>query len=85
MHYAGEVIYDVHNFLSKNKDTIYADLISLMQGSKHDLIRSLFSETEAIPQKKDLKGPAGPAKKLQSKKVTLGTQFRVHHPTSSEI
>lgn len=70
-----KVLYDVRNFLAKNKDTIYADLIQLMHGSKNEFIRSLFDEQEQTPQKKEPK-PALP-KKTQSKKITLASQFRV--------
>eukprot|EP01132_Coremiostelium_polycephalum_P006092 gene6092-7590_t len=61
-HYAGDVTYNVHGFLDKNKDTLFGDLMSCMESSSDPLIHGLFP----------------PAKPEDSKKrpETAGSQFR---------
>eukprot|EP01125_Pyxidicula_operculata_P006863 TRINITY_DN2356_c0_g1_i3.p1 TRINITY_DN2356_c0_g1~~TRINITY_DN2356_c0_g1_i3.p1 ORF type:complete len:1556 (-),score=486.31 TRINITY_DN2356_c0_g1_i3:1298-5965(-) len=44
VHYAEPVPYDVKGFLSKNKDTLFADVITLMSGSFSTLVKTLFKE-----------------------------------------
>ena len=41
-HYAGLVTYDVDNFVEKNKDILFVDLIELMKSSKNKFIQKLF-------------------------------------------
>eukprot|EP01114_Cavostelium_apophysatum_P010445 TRINITY_DN2416_c0_g1_i11.p1 TRINITY_DN2416_c0_g1~~TRINITY_DN2416_c0_g1_i11.p1 ORF type:complete len:2801 (+),score=908.52 TRINITY_DN2416_c0_g1_i11:43-8445(+) len=43
-HYAGDVWYETEGFLAKNRDTIYADLIALMQRSENSFVQNLFGE-----------------------------------------
>jgi myosin heavy subunit len=45
-HYAGVVTYTIDGFLEKNRDTLRADLMELMQGSTVELISSLFDLSE---------------------------------------
>ena len=41
-HYAGDVAYDVTNFLEKNRDSFQSDVASLLMSSKHKLIPKIF-------------------------------------------
>ena len=41
-HYAGLVTYDVNNFVEKNKDILFVDLIELMKSSKNKFIQKIF-------------------------------------------
>eukprot|EP00463_Aulacantha_scolymantha_P003672 TRINITY_DN4550_c0_g1_i1.p1 TRINITY_DN4550_c0_g1~~TRINITY_DN4550_c0_g1_i1.p1 ORF type:complete len:181 (-),score=15.13 TRINITY_DN4550_c0_g1_i1:28-570(-) len=41
-HYAGEVTYDSHGFLDKNRDTLTQDLLECVQESKMSLMQALF-------------------------------------------
>jgi len=43
-HYAGSVTYDADGFCEANRDTLYKDLIQLMQGTTNAFIRTLFPE-----------------------------------------
>jgi myosin-1 len=61
-HYAGDVTYDVQNFLDKNKDTLFSDLIAAMQGSSEKLLLELFPPVTANDAKK--------------RPETAGSQFR---------
>ncbi|XP_060540202.1 myosin-IIIa [Pantherophis guttatus] len=40
-HYAGQVLYNVNGFLAKNRDTLPADIVLLLQSSQNHLIRLL--------------------------------------------
>lgn len=62
-HYAGNVSYDVTNWLEKNKDPLQPDLEACLRDSKDSFIRRLFTEHfEDLPtslaeyQKKGVKG-----------------------------
>jgi len=50
-HYAGVVVYEVHGFCEKNKDTITNDLIEVMQSSQYPLIASFFPEDTSSKQR----------------------------------
>lgn len=41
-HYAGDVTYNVEGFLEKNKDTLFGDLVSCMNGSENALLKEIF-------------------------------------------
>ncbi|TPX41023.1 hypothetical protein SeMB42_g05764, partial [Synchytrium endobioticum] len=43
-HYAGSVTYECDGFTESNKDTLFKDLIQLMQSTNNPFIRSLFPE-----------------------------------------
>ena len=45
-HYAGDVIYNVTEFLSKNMDTLYADHIYALQTSGLHVVSTMFPDTE---------------------------------------
>ena len=66
-----EVSYETNGFLVKNKDTIYGDLIQLMEKSTDFFVQTLFPA-----EKKDKKAIVRPGQPV-AKKVTLGTQFKV--------
>ena len=39
-HYAGTVVYDGNGFLEKNRDTLYLDLIEMLQSSTSSFVRT---------------------------------------------
>ncbi|KAJ3056601.1 Unconventional myosin-Ie [Rhizophlyctis rosea] len=43
-HYAGSVTYDCQGFTEANKDTLFKDLVQLMQSTTNPFIRNLFPE-----------------------------------------
>lgn len=43
-HYAGSVTYSSDGFVESNKDTLFKDLVYLIQSSSNSFIRNLFSE-----------------------------------------
>ena len=43
-HYAGSVTYDCDGFTEANKDTLFKDLVQLMQTTSNPFIRALFPE-----------------------------------------
>lgn len=47
-HYAGDVVYDTTNFLSKNNDSQNPDFIQLFKSSKIDLLKQLFSDSSTV-------------------------------------
>jgi len=49
-HYAGDVIYDTHGFLDKNRDTLTQDLLECVQESSLPLMQELFPK-KAISSK----------------------------------
>lgn len=53
-HYAGEVTYNINEFLDKNKDTFFLDLIMTMQSSTDPLITSLFPSVDLNSKKRPL-------------------------------
>ncbi|CAG9540438.1 unnamed protein product [Cercopithifilaria johnstoni] len=51
-HYAGAVTYNVDGFCEKNRDTLYKDLIALMQQSNRQFFKQLFPEIVSSSGKK---------------------------------
>ncbi|KAL6061526.1 Unconventional myosin-Ie [Balamuthia mandrillaris] len=51
-HYAGDVTYEVDGFCEKNKDTLFNDIIEVMQMSNNSLLVSWFPEDTQQLQKK---------------------------------
>jgi myosin I len=47
-HYASRVTYDTTDWMSKNKDTVYEDLIKCMQSTECDLVKALYPKNEKI-------------------------------------
>jgi len=52
VHFAGEVRYNATNFVKKNKDTMWANLYSLMSTSEDGMIRTIFPEGKYISNTK---------------------------------
>eukprot|EP01119_Soliformovum_irregulare_P010468 TRINITY_DN2578_c1_g1_i2.p1 TRINITY_DN2578_c1_g1~~TRINITY_DN2578_c1_g1_i2.p1 ORF type:complete len:862 (-),score=300.70 TRINITY_DN2578_c1_g1_i2:139-2724(-) len=78
-HYAGDVTYDTVGFLHKNKDTVNADLVRVIHGSSLEFLVNLFPKDDAGAAKgaKPVPVRGQPMKaQQQTKKTTLGTQFR---------
>uniref|UniRef100_A0A7S2FEI0 Uncharacterized protein n=2 Tax=Octactis speculum TaxID=3111310 RepID=A0A7S2FEI0_9STRA len=74
-HYAGDVFYDITNFLEKNKDQLHADLKGMVQKSSSAFVAGLFAEKAPAADAKPAKGRSrGGSKKSASK--TLGAQFK---------
>ncbi len=65
-HYAGDVEYQVENFLDKNKDTIFDDLLSMLATSRNSLVKQAF--------KQDLEEAKAPG----ASKRTIASQFRTN-------
>ncbi|GFR42870.1 hypothetical protein Agub_g3861, partial [Astrephomene gubernaculifera] len=55
-HYAGAVQYDTNGLLDKNKDTLSADLIQLMQGSSKPLLAELGAAVQEEVDRSSKKG-----------------------------
>lgn len=68
VHYAGEVNYDAHGFLVKNKDTLFPDMTELMQSAAHRETRELFIDANS--------GERGSGGFRGRKRASLGSQFR---------
>uniref|UniRef100_A0A915PJ71 Uncharacterized protein n=1 Tax=Setaria digitata TaxID=48799 RepID=A0A915PJ71_9BILA len=51
-HYAGSVVYNINGFCEKNRDTLYNDLIVLMQQSDRQFFKQLFPKTVPSNAKK---------------------------------
>jgi myosin I len=66
-HYAGTVTYNAHQFIEKNSDTLYDDLMKVMRSSKSPFIVELCAPTKMDNEKNNNKKPP-----------TVGSQFRKH-------
>ena len=69
-HYAGDVVYNVVSFCDKNKDTLFADIIEVMQCSQNPFIVSLFPE--------QTKNTGGQKKRPTTAGFKIKTRFVVH-------
>ena len=65
VHFAGNVEYNVRNFLEKNRDTFSGDLMQLVQSSQNTFLAALFATDMAIGAETRKRTP------------TLGAQFKV--------
>uniref|UniRef100_A0A4W5LD26 non-specific serine/threonine protein kinase n=1 Tax=Hucho hucho TaxID=62062 RepID=A0A4W5LD26_9TELE len=95
-HYAGKVIYNAAGFLSKNRDTLPADIVLLLRSSENQLIRKLvthpLTKTGNLAHTKG-KGmntlmsmprtPAHPQRTMNFAKGDTGTGETTHHPRES--
>ncbi|GAB9467267.1 hypothetical protein Gpo141_00004619 [Globisporangium polare] len=50
-HYAGEVVYDIHDFIAKNTDNLHDDLLDLLKRSSQSLVHVIYGAVA------DSKGP----------------------------
>ncbi|KAG7385203.1 hypothetical protein PHYPSEUDO_001745 [Phytophthora pseudosyringae] len=46
-HYAGDVTYDIHDFIAKNTDNLHEDLLDLLRRSSHPLLQAMLSTPAA--------------------------------------
>lgn len=54
-HYAGEVTYDINEFIAKNTDNLHDDLLDLMKHSRHPILQAIFGgsrEQQQAPVKR---------------------------------
>ena len=51
LHYAGEVQYESPSFLDKNRDTLFEELVTLIQSSKSQFTASLFPQDLAVSKR----------------------------------
>ncbi|KCV73289.1 myosin I [Fonticula alba] len=51
-HYAGNVTYDANGFCESNRDTLFQDLIVLMQSTNVPFLRNLFPEDTTVDDRK---------------------------------
>jgi myosin-1 len=68
VHYAGDVTYNVNGFCERNRDTLSADLITLMQSSSSSFIQHLFPDV--LVSEKD-------ARQARTRTPTAGSRIRV--------
>ena len=64
-HYAGDVLYAIDEFMEKNTDTLFKEIVFCLNSSAKPIVMEMFPEniTNADQKRPD----------------TLGTQFRVSH------
>uniref|UniRef100_A0A3P8ZCE0 non-specific serine/threonine protein kinase n=1 Tax=Esox lucius TaxID=8010 RepID=A0A3P8ZCE0_ESOLU len=74
-HYAGKVIYNTAGFLSKNRDTLPADIVLLLRSSENSLIRKLV--THPLTKTGNLAHTKG---KGMNTLMSVGTGESTHHP-----
>ncbi|RLN54170.1 hypothetical protein BBJ29_005023 [Phytophthora kernoviae] len=46
-HYAGDVTYDIHDFIAKNTDNLHDDLLDLLRRSSQSFLQAMFSAPAA--------------------------------------
>ena len=69
-HFADNVEYQVVNFVSKNRDSVNQEQVSILRGSKFDLVAKLFQE-----KKEKNVPPPKPGHRKTNLKSTVGKQF----------
>ncbi len=75
VHYAGDVSYSSKGFLERNKDSLGADLVHLVQGSQSKFLASLFlADTARLVERK--RGPLKAKGPKISGQETIGAQFK---------
>eukprot|EP00794_Sanderia_malayensis_P004645 gene4645-5253_t len=76
-HYADDVIYDCDSFVSKNRDTINEEHLSLLRASQFEMVAELFrtdnTSTMFVPRKRTSSRVGAQAPKG---KKTVGSEFR---------
>ena len=81
-HYAGKVTYTIAAFLDKNRDTLRAEWMTALMGSKNRFVASLFIAEESKDDGIDPGGlktisRGGGGRRGGSKTPTVGAQFNV--------
>ncbi|KAH8066719.1 hypothetical protein JL720_12714 [Aureococcus anophagefferens] len=56
-HYAGDVAYDCRNFIDKNRDTLYQDLVDVVLEAGNGVAKTLFLDRRATPGDKGQRAP----------------------------
>ena len=72
-HYAGNVMYTVEGFSERNRDTLSADLVQLMQQSTRPFLAALFAAEELAPGA----GGERDARQARARNPTAGSRIRV--------
>uniref|UniRef100_A0A4W5LD88 non-specific serine/threonine protein kinase n=1 Tax=Hucho hucho TaxID=62062 RepID=A0A4W5LD88_9TELE len=81
-HYAGKVIYNAAGFLSKNRDTLPADIVLLLRSSENQLIRKLVTHPLTKTGKHTWPN-THPQRTMNFAKGDTGTGETTHHPRES--
>uniref|UniRef100_A0A8C7D8U4 non-specific serine/threonine protein kinase n=1 Tax=Oncorhynchus kisutch TaxID=8019 RepID=A0A8C7D8U4_ONCKI len=81
-HYAGKVIYNAAGFLSKNRDTLPADIVLLLRSSENQLIRKLVTHP-LTKTGKHTRSNSNSSENLLSLAGDTGTGETTHHPRES--
>lgn len=72
-HYAGDVTYDIHEFIAKNTDNLHDDLLDLVRRSSHALLQAMFRPAAGGDARAAPKRPGGPSSGSGSLKRSQGT------------
>jgi len=72
IHFAGNVSYNVTNFLDKNKDSLHADISAVVAGSDNTLLQEIVKPEEASGKS----GRSARGGNKAKKQPTLGFQFK---------
>lgn len=95
-HYAGEVVYDIHDFIAKNTDNLHDDLLDLLKRSSQSLVQAIYGATadSKAPQKRGGTAPVsgsagGPNKGKQGAALTgtstVTSRFRLQLSELMEV
>jgi myosin protein heavy chain len=76
-HYAGDVVYNVTDWITKNKDPLQDDIAKAIQASKNSFFASLFSDPDLDPRERLAQQKAAAAEAAGKKKAvtTSGATF----------
>lgn len=74
-HYAGEVTYDIQDFIAKNTDNLHDDLLDLLRRSAQPLLHAMFSSVGEAnkPQKRAPVATSGPSNSKSKSASLTGT------------
>ena len=81
-HYAGTVIYTIHNFLDKNRDSLRQELMDTLAASKKPFLVSLFKAETIDETKESTMSRGAGGRRTGSKIPTVVSQF---HQSLSEL
>jgi hypothetical protein len=70
-HYAGDVAYDCRNFIDKNRDTLYQDLVDVVLDAGNGVAKTLFLDRRATPGDKGQRAPPTISKQYRQNRVSL--------------